>query len=171
MFVQVAGRPWGRSVGWAGLGHAEPVVTAPEMGEAPRSTMRRASRRGSHAAPTPRRTATTQHPRALGFHAVVRALCDALGITVDTQARKPRSCEWAVTVMMNVTASDGKSYQTTCLSRRSIPLWAAKKLGDELGVRRTDDGDVAVPLRELCDAVGVELPGQLRKLKALHGQP
>jgi hypothetical protein len=54
-------------------------------------------------------------------------------------------------------------------SAEKLPPTSIEKFqfhGDELGVLRIDDGDVAVPLGELCDAVGVELPGQLRKLKS-----
>lgn len=37
--------------------------------------------------------------------------------------------------------------------------------GDELDVVRTDDGDVAVPLRRLCEVIGVDYSSQLAKLK------
>jgi len=36
---------------------------------------------------------------------------------------------------------------------------------DELDVTRTEDGDVAVPLRQLCDAIGVDTEAQRQKLK------
>lgn len=39
--------------------------------------------------------------------------------------------------------------------------------GDELDVVRTEDGDVAVPLRRLCGALGVDVENQRKKLKGL----
>jgi hypothetical protein len=55
----------------------------------------------------------------------LKPMCEAIGIDVDTQRRKLDQAEWARTVMMTATGSDGKSYQMVGLHADCIPMWLA----------------------------------------------
>lgn len=55
----------------------------------------------------------------------LRPLCEALGLDPDSQRRKLDQAEWAVTVMMTATGSDGKKYQMVALDADHVPMWLA----------------------------------------------
>ena len=55
----------------------------------------------------------------------LRPMCDALGIDVDSQRRKLDQAEWAVTVIITATGSDGKNYQMVALDADHVPMWLA----------------------------------------------
>ena len=55
----------------------------------------------------------------------LRRLCDNLGIDVENQRKKLAAKRKPVTVMITVTASDGKNYSTSMIAYRAIPLWLA----------------------------------------------
>ena len=55
----------------------------------------------------------------------IRELCEPFKLDVSGQLQKLKKTGWAVVEMISMTASDGKNYETACLHRRSIPLWAA----------------------------------------------
>jgi len=53
----------------------------------------------------------------------LRAVCDALGVDVENQRKKLTGKEWAVTVMITATATDGKRYEMTGIHIDTLPLW------------------------------------------------
>lgn len=55
----------------------------------------------------------------------LRPICDALGIDVDSQRRKLDQAEWAVTVLITATGSDGKSYRMVAIDADHLPMWLA----------------------------------------------
>lgn len=55
----------------------------------------------------------------------LKPLCQALGLDDDAQRRKLHQAEWAVTVMITATGSDGKSYQMVALDADHVPMWLA----------------------------------------------
>jgi hypothetical protein len=56
------------------------------------------------------------------------------------------------------------STENTYTGQNSNAITKFNFYGDVLDIVRTEDGDVAVPLRQLCDALGIAFSSQLRKL-------
>lgn len=57
--------------------------------------------------------------------ASTKHVCTALGIDRKSQQRKLNEKPWATGVMMTLTASDGKNYQTHMVDRRTLTMWLA----------------------------------------------
>lgn len=57
--------------------------------------------------------------------ASTKHICTALGIDRKSQQRKLNEKPWARGVMMTLTASDGKNYQTHMVDRRTLTMWLA----------------------------------------------
>lgn len=57
--------------------------------------------------------------------AALKPMCETLGIDFATQLRKLQRRSWAVVGQKPITASDGKTYQTTVVDSQTIPLWLA----------------------------------------------
>lgn len=57
--------------------------------------------------------------------ASTKHVCTALGIDRKSQQRKLNEKSWARGVMMTLTASDGKNYQTHMVDRRTLTMWLA----------------------------------------------
>lgn len=60
-----------------------------------------------------------------GEWAVVKRLCENLGVDVESQRKKLKGEAWPVTAMITATAADGKNYDTFCIHRRSLAMWLA----------------------------------------------
>lgn len=54
-----------------------------------------------------------------------RHICEVLEIDWKSQHRKLESKNWAVVVMMTITAADGKNYPTLMVDRRTLTMWLA----------------------------------------------
>jgi len=60
-----------------------------------------------------------------GEWAVVKRLCENLGVQPHVQAEKLKAKAWAVTRLIRATAADGKNYETFCIHRNSLAMWLA----------------------------------------------
>jgi phage antirepressor YoqD-like protein len=58
-------------------------------------------------------------------YAVVKRMCEAIGLDDDAQRAKLRVAPWAATLMIKATAPDGKAYECFCLHVKSVPMWLA----------------------------------------------
>ena len=57
---------------------------------------------------------------------VIKRACEYLGVDPWTQQNKLKQATWAVTRMIPVTGSDGKTYEMLCLELDSLPIWLAR---------------------------------------------
>lgn len=57
--------------------------------------------------------------------ASLKPMCETLGISFPAQLRKLQSRSWAVVAQRAMTATDGKTYQTTVVDSKTIPMWLA----------------------------------------------
>lgn len=55
----------------------------------------------------------------------VRAVCSNLGLDPDGQLKRLKRQRWSVTVMMTVTAYDGKGYDTVMMNQKTFVMWLA----------------------------------------------
>ena len=53
----------------------------------------------------------------------IRRVCEVLGIDVATQLEKLKNKHWAVVGLIPMTAADGKTYDTSCISLEALPMW------------------------------------------------
>lgn len=60
-----------------------------------------------------------------GVWVSVRRVCEVLGVAEQSQLAKLKTKPWAVVTMIVTTASDGKNYDTSCVSLKSLPMWLA----------------------------------------------
>lgn len=81
----------------------------------------------------------------------VRRISEALGIDEEPQRKKLKRKAWAVTSLKEATGPDGKTYETFCISHRSLPMWlatiepsrsTAPELADKLRRFQTEAADV-----------------------------
>jgi|WetSurMetagenome_2_1015567.scaffolds.fasta_scaffold16403_6 hypothetical protein len=56
-------------------------------------------------------------------YAVVRRMCEAMGLDDDAQRVKLKNSSWAVTLTIKATAEDGKNYDCFCLRVDSVAMW------------------------------------------------
>lgn len=58
-----------------------------------------------------------------GQWAIVKRLCENLGVDIEGQRKKLKGEAWAVTEMISATGPDGKNYETFCIHRKSLAMW------------------------------------------------
>lgn len=57
--------------------------------------------------------------------AALKPMCETLGIDYSAQLKRIKGRSWAVMAVTPITASDGKSYQTTVIDSATVPMWLA----------------------------------------------
>lgn len=60
-----------------------------------------------------------------GVWVSVRRVCEALGVSVQSQSEKLAAKPWAVVRLILMTGPDGKNYETSCIHLDSLPMWLA----------------------------------------------
>ena len=68
--------------------------------------------------------AAVRGPDGEGY-AVLRRMCEVLGINADNQREKLQRSEWATTVLISAVAEDGKNRELFCLHVKSVAMWLA----------------------------------------------
>jgi hypothetical protein len=58
-------------------------------------------------------------------YAVLKRMCESLGVAEQSQAEKLRRLPWATTTMIVAVAEEGKAREMFCLHVDSVPLWLA----------------------------------------------
>ena len=81
-----------------------------------------------------------------GF-AVLRRMCEMLGLDNSSQLAKLKGKPWAVVVEIATTGPDGKKYATSCLDVESVPMWLAT-----IDARKVNDAARPMLLALQCEA-------------------